>query len=79
MEHDHRYVLHGYGYVSEGRPQKPGRVSLVAAQPWSEKFRGPSKQGLEQAALRHGFFHSLNLTVASVHGLVDFIAVPVFR
>jgi hypothetical protein len=38
-----------------------------------------SKQSLEQAARTYGFFRSLNLTGAPIHGLVDCIAVNVFR
>jgi hypothetical protein len=48
-------------------------------QPWLAKFRGLSKQGLEQAARTYGFLRSLNLTRAPIHGLVDCIAVNVFR
>jgi hypothetical protein len=36
-------------------------------------------QGLEQAACTYGFLRSLNLTGAPIHGLVDCIAVNVFR
>jgi hypothetical protein len=34
---------------------------------------------LEQAARTYGFLRSLNLTGAPIHGLVDCIAVNVFR
>jgi hypothetical protein len=43
------------------------------------QFRGLSKQGLKQAARIYGFLRSLNLTGASIHGLIDCIAVNVFR
>jgi len=48
-------------------------------QPWLAKFRGLSKQGLEQAARTYGFLRSLNLTGAPIHGLIDCVAVNVFR
>ena len=47
--------------------------------PWLAKFRGLSKQGLEQAARTYGFLRSLNRTGTPIHGLVDCIAVNVFR
>jgi len=47
-------------------------------QPWLAKFRGLSKQRLEQAARTCGALRSLNLTGAPIHGLVDCIAVNVF-
>jgi len=43
------------------------------------KFRDLSKQGLEQAARTYGFLLSLNLTGALIHGLIDCVAVNVFR
>jgi hypothetical protein len=48
-------------------------------QPWLAKFRGLSKQGLEQAARTFGFLRSLNLVGAPIHSLVDCIAVTEFR
>jgi hypothetical protein len=48
-------------------------------EPWIEKFRGLSKQGLEQAAHTYGFLRSLNLAGASIHGITDCFAADVFR
>ena len=44
----------------------------------SERFCDVT-QSLEQAARTYGFLRSLNLTGAHIHGLVDCIAVNVFR
>jgi len=80
MEHDHRYVVHDDGYVSdEGVHTNQAECLWSLLQPWLAKFRGLSKQGLEQAARTYGFLRSLNLTGAPIHGLVDCIAVNVFR
>ena len=40
-------------------------------QPWLAKFRGLSKQGLEQAAHTFGLLRSLNLVGAPIHSLID--------
>ena len=80
MEHDHRYVVHDEEYVSdEGVHTNQAECLWSLLQPWLAKFRGLSKQGLEQAARTYGFLRSLNLTGAPIHGLVDCIAVNVFR
>ncbi|TKX76337.1 hypothetical protein EXE53_32425, partial [Halorubrum sp. SD626R] len=51
--------------------------SLV--QPWLRKFRGLSKQGLEQAARTFGIIRSLNLTGASVDITIDCLVMGAFR
>jgi hypothetical protein len=80
MKHNHRYVVHDEGYVSEeGVHTNQAECLWSLLQPWLAKFRGLSKQGLEQAARTYGFLRSLNLTGALIHGLVDCIAVNVFR
>jgi len=78
--HDHRYVVHDEGYVSD-EDVHTNQVECLWSllQPWLAKFRSLSKQGLEQAARTDGFLRSLNLTGAPIHGLVDCIAVTVFR
>jgi hypothetical protein len=48
-------------------------------QPWLAKFRGLSKQGLEQAAYTFGLLRSLNLVKAPTHTLIDCVAVNAFR
>jgi hypothetical protein len=80
MEYDHRTVIHDERYVSpEGVHTNQVECLWSLVQPWLAKFRGLSKQGLEQAARTYGFLRSLNLTGAPIHGLVDCIAVDVFR
>jgi ribosomal protein S27AE len=80
MEHDHRYVVHDDGYVSDqGVHTNQAECLWSLLQPWLAKFRGLSKQGLEQAARTYGFLRSLNLTGAPIHALVDCVAVNAFR
>jgi len=80
MEHDHRTVCHDDRYVSEdGVHTNQAECLWSLLQPWLAKFRGLSKQGLEQAARTYGFVRSLNLTQAPIHGLIDCIAVNVFH
>ena len=80
MEHNHRTVLHDEEYVSEdGVHTNQAECLWSLLQPWLAKFRGLSKQGLEQAARTYGFLRSLNLTEAPIHGLIDCVAVNVFR
>jgi len=80
MDHDHRTVIHDDGYVSEeGVHTNQAECLWSLLQPWLAKFRGLSKQGLEQAARTYGFLRSLNLAGAPIHGLIDSIAVTVFR
>jgi hypothetical protein len=68
------------GYVStDGIHTNQTECLWSLIQPWLAKFRGLSKQGLEQAARTYGFVRSLNLTQAPIHGLIDCIAVNVFR
>jgi hypothetical protein len=80
MEHDHRYVVHDDGYVSdEGVHTNQAECLWSLLQLWLAKFCGLSKQGLEQAARTYGFLRSLSFTGAPIHVLVDCIAVNVFR
>ena len=80
MEYDHQYVVHDEEYVSdEGVHTNQVECLWSLLQPWLAKFRGLSKQGLEQAARTYGSLRSLNRTGAPIHGLVDCIAVNVFR
>ena len=59
-------------------PDLPALLWEVLQQ-WLAKFRGLSKQGLEQAARTYGCLRSLTLPGVPIHGLVDRIAVNVFR
>ena len=80
MKHDHRTVCHDDRYVSEdGVHTNQAECLWSLLQPWLAKFRGLSKQDLEQAARTYGFVRSLNLTQAPIDGLIDCIAVNVFR
>ena len=79
-EHDHRYVVHDDGYGSdEGVHTTQAECLWSVLQPGLATFRGLSKQGLEQAARTYGCLGSLTLTGVPIHGLVDRIAVNVFR
>jgi hypothetical protein len=51
--------------------------SLV--QPWLRKFRGLSKQGLEQAAHTLGIIRSLNPSGESVETTIDCLVIGSFR
>jgi len=80
MDRDHRTVVHKERYVSPGGVhinQAECLFSLV--QPWLRKFRGLSKQGLEQAAHTFGLIRSLNLTGASVDITIDCLVMGAFR
>ena len=80
MEYNHRTVIHDEEYVSaDGVHTNQAECLWSVLQPWLAKFRGLSKQGLEQAARTFGFLRSLNLVGAPIHSLVDCIAVTVFR
>ena len=80
MEHDHRTVIHDEKYVSDdGVHTNQVECLWSLLQPWLAKFRGLSKQGLEQAGRTFGFLRSLNLVGAPVHSLVDCVAVNAFR
>ena len=73
-------MIHDEGYVSEdGMHTNQAECLWSLLQPWLAKFRGLSKQGLEQAARTYSFLRSLNLLNAPIHGLIDSIAVTVFR
>lgn len=80
MEHEHRTVVHDDEYVSdEGIHTNQVECLWSLVQPWLAKFRGLSKQGLEQAAHTFGLLRSLNLVGAPIHSLIDCVAVNVFR
>ncbi len=80
MEHDHRTVVHDDEYVSdEGVHTNQAECLWSVLQLWLAKFRGLSKQGLEQAAHTFGLLRSLTLVGAPVHSLIDCVAVNAFR
>ena len=80
MEYDHRTVIHDEEYVSDdGAHTNQVEYLWSLLQPWLAKFRGLSKQGLDQAARTYGFLRSLNLVGAPVRSLIDCVAVNAFR
>ena len=80
MEHEHRTVVHDDEYVSdEGIHTNQVECLWSVVQPWLAKFRGLSKQGLEQAAHTFGLLRSLNLVGAPIHSLINCVAVNAFR
>ncbi len=79
-EVDHHTVVHKQRYVSAKDVhinQAGGLFSLVT--PWLQKFRGLSKQGLEQAAYTFGLIRSLNLAGESVETTIDCLVLGAFR
>ena len=80
MDYDHRTVVHDEEYVSAaGVHTNQAECRWSVLQPWLAKFRGLSKQGLEQAARTFGFLRSLNLVRAPIDSLTDCFAVNAFR
>ena len=80
MDCDHQTVCHDDRYVTEDGVHTDQVECLWSLlQPWVAKFRGLSKQGLEQAPRTYGFVRSLNIARAPIHGLIDCIAVNVFQ
>ena len=80
MDRDHRTVVHKWRYVSpDGVHINQAECLFLLVQPWLWKFRGLSKQGLEQAAQTFGLIRSLNLTGASVDITVDCLVMGAFR
>ncbi len=80
MDFDHRTVVHKEWYVSPGGVhinQAECLFSLI--QPWLRKFRGLSKQGLEQAAHTFGIVRSLNLAGESVESTIDCLVIGSFH
>ena len=69
-----------YEYVSkEGIHTNQVECFWSLLEPWLAKFRGLSKQGLEQAAHTFGSVRSLNLVRAPIHSLIDCVAVNAFH
>ena len=80
MDRDHRTVVHKERYVSpDGVHINQAECLFSLVQPWLRKFRGLSKQGLEQAAHTFGIIRSLNLTGASVDITIDCLVMGAFR
>ena len=67
MERDHQTVVHKERYVSaDGVHVNQAECLFSLIQPWLRKFRGLSKQGLEQAAHTFDIVRSLTLVGKSV-------------
>jgi transposase-like protein len=79
MEFDHRTVVHDERYVSpEGIHVNQVECLFSLVKPWLRKFRGLSKQGLEQAAHTFGIIRSVNLVGGSLEIAIDSIAMGSF-
>jgi transposase-like protein len=80
MEFDHRTVVHKETYVSpDGVHINQAECLFSLVQPWLRKFRGLSKQGLEQAAHTFGLVRSLTLADESVESAIDCVVIGAFR
>jgi len=80
MDFDHRTVVHKERYVSpDGVHINQAECLFSLVQPWLRKFRGLSKQGLEQAAHTFGIVRSLNLAGESVDSTIDCLGIGAFR
>ncbi|MDB2275509.1 IS1595 family transposase [Halorubrum ezzemoulense] len=80
MERDHRTVIHKERYVSpDGVHINQAECLFSIVQPWLRKFRGLSKQGLEQAAHTFGIVRSLTLAGGSVETAVECLVIGSFR
>jgi len=80
MERDHRTVVHKERYVSpEGVHINQAECLFSLVQPWLRKFRGLSKQGLEQAAHTFGIVRSLTLAGESVESTIDCLVIGSFH
>ncbi|WP_121743575.1 IS1595 family transposase [Natronorubrum halophilum] len=80
LDYDHRVVMHDERYVSPDGVHINHVESLWSViHPWLRKFRGLSKQGLEQAAHTFGLLQSLNRVRAPILTLVDSVAIDSFH
>jgi len=80
MDFDHRTVVHKERYVSpEGVHINQAECLFSLVQPWLRKFRGLSKQGLEQTAHTFGIVRSLTLAGESVQSIADCLVIGAFR
>jgi hypothetical protein len=80
MEFDHRTVVHKERYVSpDGVHINQAECLFSLVQPWLWKFRGLSKQGLEQAAHTFGIVRSLNLAGESAESIVECLVIGSFH
>jgi hypothetical protein len=80
MDFDHRTVVHKERYISsDGVHINQAECLFSLIQPWLRKFRGLSKQGLEQAAHTFGIIRSLNLAGESVESTIDCLIIGAFR
>jgi len=80
MDHDHRTVVHKERYVSpDGVHINQAECLFSLVQPWLRKFRGLSKQGLEQAAHTFSIVRSLNLAGETVDSTIECLVIGAFR
>lgn len=80
MDFEHHTVAHKDRYVSaEGVHINQVECLFSLVTPWLRKFRGLSKQGLEQAAHTFGLIRSLNLAGGSIETTIDCLVIGSFR
>jgi hypothetical protein len=80
MDHDHRTVVHKETYVSpDGVHINQAECLFSLVQPWLRKFRGLSKQGLEQAAHTFGIVRSLDLAGETVESTIECLVIGTFH
>ena len=75
MEYEHRIVVHEEEFVTEdGVHTNQVECLWSVTEPWLEKFRGLSREGLQTAVHTFGFMRSLTLIKAPIHGVIDCFA-----
>ena len=75
MEYEHRIVVHEAEFVTEdGVHTNQVECLWSVTEPWLEKFRGLSREGLQTAAHTFGFMRSLTLVKAPIRGVIDCFA-----
>jgi hypothetical protein len=75
MEYDHKVVVHDDEFVTdEGVHTNQVECLWSIMNPWLKKFRGLSKDGMENAVQAFGFMRSFTLIKAPIHGVIDCFA-----
>ena len=75
MEYEHRIVVHEEEFVTEdGVHTNQVECLWSVTEPWLEKFRGLSREGLQTAVHTFGFMRSLTLIKSPIHGVIDCFA-----
>jgi len=75
MEYDHKIVVHDDEFVTdEGVHTNQLECLWSIMNPWLKKFRGLSKDSMENAVQAFGFVRSFTLIKAPIHGVIDCFA-----